>query len=100
VTARTDFHPFVYEHGRRYQTYREWVYMLPNDLPEIERLDHYHRSFVDLLDGKLYIAPLGKDGHQMKNVLDIGTGTGTWANEMAEWVSPMMYWIGLGENGC
>ncbi|CAZ85279.1 unnamed protein product [Tuber melanosporum] len=84
MIAGSGIHPYVYENGRRYQVYREGVYMLPNDAQEIERLDHFHRIFLALLDGKLFIAPLGQDGHRVRNVLDIGTGTGTWAIEMAE----------------
>jgi len=59
--------------------------MLPNDSEEIERLDHFHCIFLALLGGKLYIAPLGQGGHSVRHVLDIGTGTGTWAIEMAEY---------------
>lgn len=82
--AGGSIYPYVYEHGRRYQVYREGVYVLPNDSQEIERLDLFHQMFVALLDGKLYIAPLGQNGHDLRRVLDIGTGTGTWAIEIAE----------------
>ncbi|PWW72489.1 S-adenosyl-L-methionine-dependent methyltransferase [Tuber magnatum] len=84
VTTGSGIHPYVYENGRRYHIYREGVYILPNDVEEIERLDHFHGIFLALLDGKLYIAPLGQGGHRMRRVLDIGTGTGAWAIEMAE----------------
>lgn len=55
--------------------------MLPNDDREIERLDLYHHIFNILLGGKLYVAPLGAN---VKHILDIGTGTGSWAIDMAE----------------
>ncbi|CUS15738.1 unnamed protein product [Tuber aestivum] len=84
VTTGSGVYPYVYENGRRYQVYREGVYMLPNDVEEIERLDRFHDVFLALLDGKLCIAPVGQGGHRMRHVLDIGTGTGTWAIEMAE----------------
>ncbi|RPA90693.1 S-adenosyl-L-methionine-dependent methyltransferase [Choiromyces venosus 120613-1] len=84
VTMGSGICPYVYENGRRYQVFREGVYMLPNDSEEIERLDQYHRIFLALLDGKLYIAPLGEHSQKVRHVLDIGTGTGAWAIDMAE----------------
>ena len=85
MTTGLGVYPYVYEGGRRYQAYREGAYMLPNDSEEIERLDHFHCIFLALLGGKLYIAPLEQDGHNVRHVLDIGTGTGAWAIDMAEY---------------
>lgn len=85
VTTGLGIYPYIYENGRRYQVYREGAYLVPNDGEEIERLDLFHCIFLALLSGKLYIAPLGQGGHRVKQVLDIGTGTGAWAIEMAEY---------------
>ncbi|CCX13050.1 Similar to tRNA1(Val) (adenine(37)-N6)-methyltransferase; acc. no. C6X2D2 [Pyronema omphalodes CBS 100304] len=48
---------------------------------ESSRLDLHHEIFVLLLDGELYKAPL--DPSKQTRILDIGTGTGVWAFEMA-----------------
>ena len=55
---------------------------MPNDENEQARLDLYHHMFLQLLGGKLYSAPLDNP----QRVLDVGTGTGIWAMEFAEWV--------------
>ncbi|KAK6840877.1 hypothetical protein PG987_001737 [Apiospora arundinis] len=91
----------VEENGRTYSGYyREGRYMLPNDGPEQDRLDLQHQVWRLLLDDALYLAPLHHHHHQepsasasasaaaedggIKNVLDIGTGTGIWPIEFAE----------------
>lgn len=56
---------------------------MPNDEREVDRLDLYHYVFVELLDGDLYTVPLENIG--VRRVLDVGTGTGLWAAEMAEY---------------
>ena len=45
-----------------------------------DRLDMHHEVFLMLLNGRLHLAPL--DGPQ--RILDIGTGTGIWAIDMAD----------------
>jgi SAM-dependent methyltransferase len=55
--------------------------VLPNDAQEQDRLDLQNHLFGLTLDGKLHLAPIDKDLH---NVLDIGTGTGIWAIEFAD----------------
>lgn len=47
---------------------------------ELERLDLTHHVITLLLGGELFLAPLD----QPRRVLDIGTGTGLWAIEMAD----------------
>lgn len=36
-----------------------------------------------MLDGKLYLAPIGDEIH---NVLDVGTGTGIWAIDFGSYI--------------
>lgn len=68
---------------------------MPNDETEQERLDLYHHIFLSLLSGKLHTAPLDNP----QKVLDVGTGTGLWAIDFAEWgflltfTSDCLFWI-------
>ena len=55
-------------------------YPLPNDEAELERIDIKHHVMLMLCHGRLHLAPLD----QPQTILDIGTGTGIWALEMAE----------------
>ncbi|EGD96290.1 hypothetical protein TESG_03743 [Trichophyton tonsurans CBS 112818] len=66
---------------RRYHGYRDGAYLLPNDKREQDRMDLEHRIYHLLLNGKLHRAPLKGNSER---VLDLGTGTGTWAFEFAE----------------
>ncbi|KAK8085828.1 S-adenosyl-L-methionine-dependent methyltransferase [Apiospora hydei] len=66
------------EHGRTFQAYRQDGYYLPNDPQEQDRLDFQHEVYKTLTEGRLYLAPLQKPP---RSVLDLGTGTGIWANE-------------------
>ena len=73
---------FKYENGRRYHAYREGAYHLPNDENEQDRLDMQHQIYRYALDGRLYRAPLSKE--MIRNVLDVGCGTGKWCIDTAE----------------
>lgn len=72
------------EHGRGYHRYTSSVgsqYPLPEDEPEQLRLNVQHEMISRSLGGKLFISPISKD---IREVLDLGTGTGAWALEMAD----------------
>ncbi|SPO03565.1 related to methyltransferase [Cephalotrichum gorgonifer] len=69
------------EHGRRYHAYRKGSYLFPNDDREAERLDVMHQLTTQTIGG-LYLAPVDKE--IVHNILDIGTGTGSLAIELAE----------------
>ena len=47
---------------------------------ELDRMDFEHHIFKLLLLGDLYLAPVGNP----QRILDIGTGTGIWAIEIAD----------------
>ncbi|KAI1970852.1 hypothetical protein LOZ51_006310 [Ophidiomyces ophidiicola] len=71
---------YIYQNGRRYHSHQSDQYLLPNDEREQERLDYMHHMFLLTLDGELCHTKLENPQH----ILDIGTGTGIWAIEMAE----------------
>ncbi|KAJ5458040.1 hypothetical protein N7475_009428 [Penicillium sp. IBT 31633x] len=73
---------YSYENGRRYHAYRNGQYPLPNDEEEQDRLALVHHLFKLLTGGDLHRAPISETNP--RRILDIGTGTGEWALEMAE----------------
>lgn len=72
---------YKYENGRRYHSYREGQYVLPNDEQEQDRQDLLHHVRNLMLNGALFRAPLTGSSPR---VLDIGTGTGIWAVDFAD----------------
>lgn len=76
TSATSSIYAHTYEHGRRYQSYKNSRYPIPNDDAELSREDMKHAMLLELLDGQLAFAPIGKSP---QNILDIGTGTGIWA---------------------
>ncbi|KAJ5670383.1 uncharacterized protein N7477_005746 [Penicillium maclennaniae] len=72
---------YCYENGRRYHAYRHGQYPFPNDEEEQDRLALMHHLFKLLSGGDLHRAPISRTPTR---ILDIGTGTGEWALEMAE----------------
>ncbi|KAK7409516.1 hypothetical protein QQX98_008300 [Neonectria punicea] len=53
----------------------------PNDEQHVKGFDVGHHWITMMLDDKLYLAPIGDNPQQ---VLDIGTGSGIWAIDMAD----------------
>ncbi|KAL7266964.1 hypothetical protein RUND412_010469 [Rhizina undulata] len=90
----------VFENGRRYHGYKEvqfalfssseislilgfkGKYGLPNDEAEQDRMDLYHHCCLMANRGELFACPLGKE-YPPQRILDIGTGTGIWAIDVA-----------------
>jgi SAM-dependent methyltransferase len=68
----------VIENGRRYCND---TYFMPNDETEQTRLSIVHQIFLLLLDGELTKVPVPAGACR---ILDVGTGPGDWALEMAE----------------
>ncbi|KAF9958755.1 hypothetical protein BGZ72_010972 [Mortierella alpina] len=70
-----------YEDGRTRHTVESAPYMLPNDLTESDRLDAQHYIVRYCFQGN-YNVKLDRSA-QLK-ILDVATGTGVWALEMAQ----------------
>ncbi|KAJ5677521.1 uncharacterized protein N7477_003154 [Penicillium maclennaniae] len=77
----SDVKNYAYENGRRYHSYREGHYVLPNDEQEQDRQDLLHHVRNLALNGALFRAPVDKN---IQRALDIGTGTGIWAIDFAD----------------
>ncbi|KAI5811870.1 S-adenosyl-L-methionine-dependent methyltransferase [Pyronema omphalodes] len=72
---------YIFEHGRRYHAYYgPDKYLQPTDEKEQDRLDLHHEMMRMVWYDKLHEAPL----NEPHRILDIGTGTGIWAIDMAE----------------
>ncbi|EEH45933.2 uncharacterized protein PADG_02083 [Paracoccidioides brasiliensis Pb18] len=67
--------------GYGYHGLKDGAYLLPNDKREQDRMDLQHFIYCRVLDGRLHCAPLKRDPGR---VLDLGTGTGSWAVEFAD----------------
>lgn len=57
------------------------LYAIPNDEAEQDRLDIVHHIYLLLFKGELHLAPISPNPQR---ILDVGTGTGIWAIDMAE----------------
>ncbi|KAL1969981.1 hypothetical protein VTN77DRAFT_6386 [Rasamsonia byssochlamydoides] len=68
---------YRHENGRRYHSYRDGSYLLPNDEEESDRLDILHEMCLTIMGRKLFLAPIGAP----QRVIDLATGTGIWAIE-------------------
>ena len=72
---------FRVENGRRYHDYKDG-HPFPHDQVSEENEVCMHEMCLSLLDDKFYVSPI--DESQLRNVADVGTGMGLWAEGMAE----------------
>ncbi|KAF1811384.1 S-adenosyl-L-methionine-dependent methyltransferase [Eremomyces bilateralis CBS 781.70] len=72
---------YQYENGRRYHAYKDGAYWGPNDEQANEMQDQSHHMYLLTLDGKLHLSPIDPTPQQ---ILDVGTGTGIWAIDIAD----------------
>ncbi|KAF5021971.1 hypothetical protein F66182_5980 [Fusarium sp. NRRL 66182] len=68
-------------HGRPFQQSKTTEYWAPTDDDYQEAQDILHHCTLLLLENRLHLAPIDKSPQK---ILDIGTGTGIWAIDMAE----------------
>ncbi|KAF8892535.1 S-adenosyl-L-methionine-dependent methyltransferase [Infundibulicybe gibba] len=76
---------FRHVHGRALNTLN-FTYMLPADRDEVKRSELHHRMLQFVFGGRNYIGPV-KEALQFgeqRRVLDLGTGGGFWAIDMAD----------------
>ncbi|TAQ88910.1 hypothetical protein B7494_g2764 [Chlorociboria aeruginascens] len=71
---------YQYENGRRYHAFQAGQYLQPNDNMEQERLDLLHHICQMIKNDALHLSPL----QNPQRILDIGTGTGIWAIDIAD----------------
>ncbi|KIW65415.1 hypothetical protein PV04_07678 [Phialophora macrospora] len=93
-TLRSSLLESVRENGRGYHRYSSAVgeeYPLPEDEIEQARLDLQHEMMRRTFNGRLYLSPITGDLH---TILDLGTGTGIWAIEMAD-ANPQAQVLGM-----
>ncbi|KFY48756.1 hypothetical protein V495_01056 [Pseudogymnoascus sp. VKM F-4514 (FW-929)] len=81
TSVSSSVYAHTYERGRRYQSFKNGRYPIPNDDVEQNREDMKHAMLMELTDGKLFYAPVGE---YPQKILDIGTGTGIWAIEVGD----------------
>ncbi|KAI0534064.1 S-adenosyl-L-methionine-dependent methyltransferase [Xylaria digitata] len=67
-SLNSSIYDHVIENGQTYHRFKAGKYLLPND-----------EIYTAVLNGKLYMSPVGD---RLRNVLDVGTGTGIWAIEI------------------
>lgn len=80
MSLESDMSTYRVENNRKYHTYRDGAYWIPHD-EEALRLDIYaHHMFILTLNNNLFLAPIDNP----KRVLDVGTGIGIWASDVAD----------------
>ncbi|KAK0649780.1 S-adenosyl-L-methionine-dependent methyltransferase [Cercophora newfieldiana] len=67
-----------------YHRYKEGKYVFPNDKLENERLDLQHYIFSLTYRGRPGLCPKNDRDAKVHRVLDVGSGTGSWAVEFAD----------------
>ncbi|KAI5817571.1 S-adenosyl-L-methionine-dependent methyltransferase [Pyronema omphalodes] len=91
VSLSESLNQYIYENGRRYHSYFGCdKNPHPTDEMEQDRLDLHHEMVYLLYGRKLHFAPI-ENPHR---ILDVGTGTGIWAIDMADQY-PMAEVIGV-----
>ncbi|KAE9576802.1 hypothetical protein CGMCC3_g7306 [Colletotrichum fructicola] len=82
TSVTSSVYDYPTENGRRYHAFRHGTYYGPNDADELDRLDFNASFLTKLTQNQLHHAPLEQG--KVHRILDIGTGTGIWAIEIAD----------------
>ncbi|KAF2859032.1 S-adenosyl-L-methionine-dependent methyltransferase [Piedraia hortae CBS 480.64] len=79
-SLRSSIFDYEVEHGRSYHAFRRGKYVMPNDEREQERMDIHYHTLRFVFQNRHFVAPI----EQLTSVLDVGTGTGIWAMDVAD----------------
>jgi len=84
VTSSMRAQAYRQEYGRGLNNYSD-VYRLPADDEELERLNKQHEMFCKVMGRYPPDMPqiMADDGFQVKAILDLGCGSGSWIMDMA-----------------
>ncbi|WPH01590.1 Hypothetical protein R9X50_00443800 [Acrodontium crateriforme] len=80
-TVATAANNFRVENGRTYHSFRDGEYCFPNDAMAQRHEETINHLCLMSMRDRLFLAPIGDNP---KNILDIGTGIGLWAIDMAD----------------
>ncbi|KIX05642.1 uncharacterized protein Z518_03614 [Rhinocladiella mackenziei CBS 650.93] len=79
-SVQSSIYNYEMENGRTYHAYHAGKYHVPNDDGEQERMDLSYHSMRLSIENKPFHAPL----ESPTDILDVGTGTGIWAMDVAD----------------
>ncbi|KAF8471832.1 hypothetical protein BDZ91DRAFT_477168 [Kalaharituber pfeilii] len=80
-TSTSKSTPFRYVNGRRFHSDESIIYILPCDIPELNRQNLKHLLYKEVFGG-YHMADFSDKNKIPRKVLDIGCGTGIWIASM------------------
>lgn len=80
ASVRSSIYDYEEEHGRSYHAFRRGKYVIPNDEGELDRMDLHYHAMRQVFRERHWLCPVQRPG----NILDVGTGTGIWAMDVAD----------------
>ena len=81
ASLSSSIHSYHELHGRTYHNHpSDSTYPFPVDIDELDRVDIFYHALRVTLSDTLFFAPVSS----LHGVLDVGTGTGLWAIEVAD----------------
>lgn len=81
TSLRSWINEYREENGRTYHAFKDGAYWGANDEAALQHLDIGHALYTRTFGGKLFLAPIDENP---SNILDLGTGTGIWAIDVAD----------------
>lgn len=80
ASIRGSIYNYEERYGRTYHAYGRGQYSFPNDEGELDRMDIHYHSLRLLMRDRHWLCPI----ESPTCILDIGTGTGIWAMDVAD----------------